>query len=304
MSADQPRDSKGRFTPKQVDDAVRRIEDSADPDKIIMDPMKGFVARTVADGPGNQTRTLRANEVDEQFPTNDLTDRDPRDEIMAAKLALQTQNVPGVTPFGQLQAKDSDFEWLQRKREMEAYANFQQWFAVNFDKMSPPQKEMAKKLFPRFYQERLKQLDRTVELQRRLAKLKLLGPEDANDLMLQYAAEAGYIDSEPLNAILHPEEVSAQRSALLRRTNYARGLLNPRRLARGDWGTFERKVNAEEIFGADRVPGGPNAAYNLGVGNVGFSAYGNKLQAAYGVPDAEHYQNTGALFQNLVPQLQ
>jgi hypothetical protein len=295
MSADQPRDSKGRFTPKQVDDAVRRIEDSADPNAVIMSPGPTGVG---LNNTANAARQIRSNAVDEQFPTSGLQDSDPRDEIMTTKLALQNQQTPGITPFGQLQAKDSDFEWLQRKRETEAYANFQQWFAINFDKMSPPQKEMAKKLFPRFYQERLKQLDRTVELQKKLAKLKLLGPEDANDLMLQYAAEAGYIDAEPLHHILHPEEAAKQQNAQRRQLMYGRGLLNPRRLARGDFGQATRKYNAERIFGPDRIPGGTDAAYNLGTGNVGFSAFGN-LSSDPAQANAEHLANTKALYGNI-----
>lgn len=261
---------------KKVDRTIRKHEDSADPNAIIMDPgRKPLTHENVGESANAGNKLRKQDGVDEQFPTNELGAKDPRDEIMSEKLALQDPVYPGVTPFGQLVAKDSDFEWLRRKREAEADANFQAWFAQNFDKMSPPQKDMAKKLFPRFYQERLRQLDRTVELQRKIAKLKLLGPENAQDLMLQYAAEAGFIESDPLHAILHPEEAAKQRAAAERRQRYGRGLLNPRRLARGDWGTQARKKNAEDIFGEERIPGGENAAYNLGVGKAGFSAFGN-----------------------------
>lgn len=272
---------------KKVDRAVRTHEDSADPNTVIMPPGRDALGRFAASGPGNANHPLRQRDgVDEQFPTDGLGAEDPRDEIMSEKLAVQDAAHPGVTPFGQLVAKDSDFEWARRKRETEAYANFQAWFARNFDKMSPPQKEMAKKLFPRFYQERLRQLDRTVELQRKLAKLKLLGPEDSNDLMLQYAAEAGFIESDPLHTILHPEEAAKQKDMAKKRERYGRGLLNPRRLARGDWGTGARKDNAEGIFGAGRIPGGADAAYNLGVGNAGFSAFGD-TSSSYADVNAE-----------------
>jgi len=278
---------------KKVDSAIRRHEDSADPNAVSMPVERDALGRfkskvgTKPETNGNEEAPLRSDNVDEQFPTSGLQDSDPRDEIMSAKLAVQDKDHPGITPFGQLLAKDSDFEWLRKKREIEAYANFQAWFAQNFDKMSPPQKEMAKKLFPRFYQERLRQLERTVQLQHKLAKLKLLGPEDANDLMLQYAAEAGFIESDPLHNILHPEEAAKQKSLASRRQRYARGLLNPRRLARGDWGTGKRQENAEAIFGEGRIPGKDNAAYNLGVGNAGFSAFG-ETSNDYIQDNAEH----------------
>lgn len=275
---------------KKVDNAIRAHEDSADPNTVSMYPGRDSLGRFVQgqEGLGNAASKLRSRDVvDEQFPTNALGAQDPRDEIMSEKLASQDAVYPGITPFGQLIAKDSDFEWARRKREAEAYANFQQWFALNFDKMSPPQKEMAKKLFPRFYQERLQQLKRTVELQEKLARLKLLGPENANDLMLQYAAEAGFIEADPLHHILHPEEAAKQKADLLRKERYSRGLLNPRRLARGDWGTGKRKDNAEAIFGKERIPGGNNAAFNLGVGDAGFSSFG-RTSDDYAQPDAEH----------------
>jgi len=54
---------------------------------------------------------------DEQFPTADLSAADPHDAVMKAKLDLQSPETGmGVTPFGKLIAKDSDFEWLQKKQ--------------------------------------------------------------------------------------------------------------------------------------------------------------------------------------------
>lgn len=259
---------------KKVHNAVLAHEESADPASINMPPGRDALGRFVSSGAGNEAAPLRSDNVDEQFPTGGLGARDPRDEIMEAKIASQDADQPGITPFGQLIAKDSDFEWLQKKREAEAYANFQAWFAQNFDKMSPPQKEMAKKLFPKFYQERLRQLDRTVELQRKLAKLKLLGPEDSNDLILQYAAEAGFIESDPLHTILHPEEAAKQKDMERRRQRYARGLFNPRRVTTtAEEAAIEaRRKNAEGIFGEKRIPGDNNAAYNIASGKAGFMA--------------------------------
>lgn len=62
---------------------------------------------------------------DEQFPTDALQLRDKGDALLGQKLAMQQEGKPGVTPLGQLIAKDSDFELLRKKRDLEAYANFQ-----------------------------------------------------------------------------------------------------------------------------------------------------------------------------------
>lgn len=254
---------------RSVDQKVRMHEKSADPNQVVLEP-KG----ADANGVRNQLPELRDSvQSDEQFPSNGYSAEDERDALMQEKLKTQIDPVqhPGVTPFGVLQAKDSDFEWLRKKRESEAYANFSAWFAQNFDKMSPVQKQEAKRLFPRFYQERLEQLDRTIALQGKLAKLKLLGIEDKDDLLLQYAAEAGYIDADPLEHILHPERAKAQADRAQRQTRYQRGLFNPNRLLRGDWGDSKRKANADAIFSKRTASATP--AYDLGT-TRGFSAAG------------------------------
>jgi len=209
--------------------------------------------------------------VDEQFPTAALATKDKRDEIMDAKMELQ--GPLGDTPFGKLQAKDSDFQWLQKKREQEAYANFQQWFATNFDRMSPEQKALARELFPRFYQERLEELQRQLKMTEKLARLKIEGIKDKNDLILQYAAESGFIDSDPMEHILHPERAEYAQRKDAREARYMRGLLNPRRLARGDWGIRNRKTNAKQLLGRETAAFGAHPAFELGT-KSGFSAYG------------------------------
>jgi hypothetical protein len=200
------------------------------------------------------TPLRKRDEVDEQFPTAALAMPQEEDALMAEKLELQDEARPGVTVFGQLTAKDSDFLWLRGKREQEAEALFQQWFATNFDHMSPEQKAMARELWPEFYAQRIQLLKKQVALQERIAKLKILGIQDREDVLLQYAIEAGYIDSDPLEHILHPERARNAQDAVERQKRFQRGLLNPRRLPRGDWGTQARGLNAKDLTGRAAGP--------------------------------------------------
>lgn len=224
--------------------------------------------------------------VDEQFPTEALSAADPRDAVQTAKLELAAaQGTPGVTPFGRLIATDSDFEWLRHKREKEAEANFQQWFASNFDKMSPEQKKLAREIWPEFYQQRLELLEKQINLQRRLARLKVTGVQSKEDLLLQYAAEAGFIDNDPLDHILHPERAADAQDKAERQKRFVRGLFSPRRLPRGDWGTFAREDNAQRLLGRSAQSFGNVPAYTLGTSN-GFSAVGTvddttEMEAGY-----------------------
>ena len=242
---------------KKVDKTVRGHSDSADPNQIVLEP-KGRKPNAL---PGLRD----PSQSDEQFPTTAYESPEEEDALMTAKLQMQQQG-KGVTPFGVLQAKDSDFEWLRRKREASEYANFSQWFAQNFDKMDVTQKKLAKELFPSFYNERLQQLDRSISLQAKLAKLKLLGIEGKEDLMLQYAAEAGYIDADPLENILHPERVKALQKEKERQTRFGRGLLNPNRLLRGDWGQKDRATNSSALTGRQ------SASPKYGAGNPFFAS--------------------------------
>ncbi len=173
--------------------------------------------------------------MDEQFPTDSLTAKDARDRVMEAKLQLQGAQT-GYTPFGKLEAKDSDFEWYQRKAAAAEAANFQAWFAREFDRMSPADKKRAKELYPAFYMERKKLLKRQAKNLFELARLKLEGVQDMDDLKTQYMAESGRLDLGPLQTLLHPETMHGGQSgvdgyrARYAQSKFQRGLLSPFRV--------------------------------------------------------------------------
>jgi len=255
--------------PKMVKHALDSVADESHPNQVQMAGGPDGVGRE--NNALAQVRPRDPNAVDEQFPTNDLRGDDPADVLMLDKLSLQDKGMPGVTPFGALVASDSDFEWLRRKREEEAEANFQQWFASNFDKMSPNEKKIARDLFPGFYAQRMRQLAASVDLQKRIAQLKIMGIQSKDDLLLQYAMEAGYIESSPLENILHPERAADAQKLAERQARYSRGLLNPRR-NRMHVGTQLRADNAMALTGRKMEVGD---AFSLGTVGHGFSAIGS-----------------------------
>ncbi len=269
---------------KKVDKKIRKEEAGASPNKIALDGANGrkTAAGAATDNLGAVPLRQRGA-TDEQFPTDAYEQPSEQDELMNLKLSLQdVANNPGNTIFGKLVASDSDFKWLQGKREGEAYANFEQWFCSNYDKMSVTEKAVARKLFPSFYASRLRLLDKQIALQRRIAELKIKGIESKEDLLFQYALEAGYVDANPLHHILDPEGARLAKNRAERIARYGRGLLNPKRLLRGDWGTDVRRNNALQALrpgaaqsqaGADGVFGN-DAAYKYGTTGFGFSAGG------------------------------
>lgn len=133
---------------------------------------------------------------------------------------------------------------------------------------------MARELWPEFYEQRLALLRKQVNLQQRIAELKVTGIKNKDDLMLQYAVEAGFVDADPLENILHPERAAASQDRSARQANYVRGLFNPRRLPRGDWGPHARAYNATQLLGRSPATFGAVPAYELGTNDKGFSAVG------------------------------
>lgn len=235
----------------KVHDKMDKIHTKAVPDQVLVDSHKGRADGDAPAHPETELDTLRGvSNMDEQFPV-DLNAYDDRDKLMAMKLATQKKEHPGVTDFGVLRATDEDFEWLERKRAAQEIANLQKWFAKYYDRASPEQKAMAHKLYPQFYQMREQLLNKMIKLQKRIAKLKIHGPRNQRDLLLQYAIESGYIPADPLENILHPERAAAQSDAAKRRKNYARGLLNPNARARQD--LAQREHNAKTLTGAKNI---------------------------------------------------
>ena len=226
--------------------------------------------------------------VDEQFPTAAHIDSKPGDALLAAKvdLAAQTEaakpgGLPGVTPFGVLQAKDSDFQRLIDIREKEINVQFEKWFASNFDKMDVTHKAAARELFAKFYEDRLKNLDTNIELTRKIARLKVTGPQTKEDLYLLYALEAGLIDTKYLDNLLHPERAIAEDKEIVRQARFRRGLFNPKRFIRGDNGGYDRGDLSQRATGRNfDIP-----AARFGVDGSAFSAVGT-------VDDTEEMMNT------------
>lgn len=167
---------------------------------------------------------LRApNTMAEQFPV-DLTKKDPKDEIMSLKMAAITKD--GITPMGKVEATDEDFKWLAKKAAQREEADFQRYFAQEFDKMDPARKKVARELFPAFYAQREALLKDEVKLLEKIARIKLRGIQTYEDLFLQYMLDTGRLDTTPLQSLLYPEKTIDK----AKQAKFKRGLLNPWRV--------------------------------------------------------------------------
>lgn len=194
---------------------VERIQNEMAPNQVIME----------RDEQSKEAEPRTVGMQDEQFPTAALTAPTKQDKEMGARLAFSDGQ--GRTPFGQLEARDKDFKWLQEKQKAAEAANFQQWFAAEFDRMDPAGKAHAIELFPEFYAQRKKLLKRQARNLYDLTRIKIEGVQNYDDLVKTYLAETGRIDLGPLQHLMHPEQDFEQERQL---ANFQRGIFSPFRV--------------------------------------------------------------------------
>jgi hypothetical protein len=226
------RHKKAKMASKEAAGLTQTIHSKQDklaPDSVIVDGVDGRADSKIHAKPLADVNVRQHGIMDEQFPTAGLSAANERDKIMEAKIALQKAPgmTPGMTPFGKLEAKEADFKWLQEKQAAAEAANFQRWFAEEFDHMSPAEKKRAKELYPEFYAQRKKLLKQQTKNLFALARLKLEGIQNRDDLITQYLAETGRLDIGPLTHILNPELGENQAAQAAR---FQRGLLSPFRV--------------------------------------------------------------------------
>lgn len=129
---------------------------------------------------------------------------------------------------------------------------------------------MARDLYPDFYQQRLELLKKDIALISRIAALNVHGIRNAQDLKLQYAIEAGFIDMDRLENIMFPEKAHLAQDKAQRQAQFVRGLLNPNRLPRQVEKQYFRSDNAKDGTNRSNAP----FAASLGIGTSGFDASG------------------------------
>lgn len=81
----------------------------------------------------------------------------------------------------------------------------------------------------------------------KLAELNLMGIQTEEDLYLQFAKERGYINTDRIVNVMHPEAAKAAQDKTERDKRYVRGMLSSRARPRGDWGVNNRDTNALNV---------------------------------------------------------
>lgn len=115
----------------------------------------------------------------------------------------------------------ADVDVFLEKDKQEKLYDFEDFVGKLFNFEDPNHIRLLKQIYPSFYERRLTQIGEDLDLQKRLAKLKLLGVQDVDDLILMYGLYTGEIE-EPTDPVNLPQKWGPTQG----KADYRRGLLN------------------------------------------------------------------------------
>lgn len=225
-------------------------------------------------GPGTEeTKLLNSN----LYPTRFL----PSDDFDTEWMIRQQITEPAanmITPSRPMPWTEKEIDYLKRKRDAEEYANYNDWLVKKFPLNDPANRDILKRTVPRYFEERKQVLQEQIALSSKYANLRLFGPENEDDLKLQYAVETGRVKlpEGPFHDPVKWFEGDARRAGLavgtnaefmlandeLNRQTYEKGLFNPFSFL--TWRNAPWGPNAKNM--ADSV--GDSRARNLGPSGI------------------------------------
>lgn len=126
--------------------------------------------------------------------------------------------VPGI---GQAIAGEEFFDYAARKEEQAQLLQFTQWVMQQADLSKPESAAWWFEKFPWMKSLRLAEIDKQAELQKRLARIAIQGPQDQGDFLTLWMKQQGLIkvSDKPLHKINEDETIVAD--------NYVKGFFAP-----------------------------------------------------------------------------
>lgn len=152
--------------------------------------------------------------------------RDAMDAEMNTKLQLMDKD--GMTPFGQVFYDDRVGRWLERKAAVTEAANFDRFFAQNFNKNDLASRQFAQKLYPDWYKQREAEMNERANMVVKLKGIQLRGPQSKEDLYILWMIETGRVVLPPDWDRIAPGITSSDVPASLEQrnnTNWLAGLI-------------------------------------------------------------------------------
>lgn len=177
--------------------------------------------------------------------------------------------------WGQKTLTTDDLEYMKRKAQMQTAANFKQFVGRLYDAKDPAQAAILERLYPALNAERESIIDDRAELEKRLAKLRLRGPRNEDDLRLLYALAAGEVTA-PAGALWDPKTWYSAADTPEKRM--ARGWFSPLKVLEGV--ANPKKLPHDMLggmIGATPPRETTTYGYVMGPGQVGTASVGQIL---------------------------
>lgn len=220
--------------------------------------------------------------------------RDPMDAEMNTRMQLMDGD--GMTPFGQVFYDDKIGRWVERKAAVAEAANFDRYFAQNFNKNDLASRQFAQKINPEFYQQREREMNERAEMVVKLKGIQLRGPQSKEDLYMLWLIESGRVrlpkdwDRIAPGFAGDDNELKREKGAF-NKENYARGLIRlPLFLSNKQMVERAAQNKAENAWGNPQqapsfFPRGADAARNgplqSGIGSAARLFLRDDLENAY-----------------------
>lgn len=220
--------------------------------------------------------TASGGNMTSAFPRKGFGRAEPdRDELVRMK--QQMMDDKGMTKFGEVYATDADFEWLKRKRETEAAADFDNWVGNNFHTNDAVTRKWLQETYPEYYESREREMTDRAKFALRLALLKLRGPKNEKDLILMWGLQTGAIQLDrDWNVIGASDDAPDQATEQAR---FKRGLMAPPQFL----GDAERKKNFSDTTNPFKPRGA--GAEGAAQGQVPYPFYGGAVAHGKQYPD-------------------
>lgn len=239
-------------------------------------PVRAFIDR-YSPQLGQSITTNNTYGVSRMFP-NLIEKGDPRDDYYAFKSGLINAN--GVIPgAGLAVASDADVGYLRKKGDDTVEAAFKAFLLDQMDLSTPEKQDYWQKNYPQVFDEKIKLVESQLDLQLKLAKLRILGPRSQEDYMLIFAIQHGYI-ALPKGPVYDPTS--------LEKTDFHRGLFNVKKWLLTNDSQYVSGEDPLGLNGPGSYPAVKNTTDFMRAGRLGGS----------GIPNAGGYMNEGNVFKS------
>jgi hypothetical protein len=168
----------------------------------------------------NANGQRRSNE----FPVR-TAQASPYDTRMEIKRQLIGSSDTGATPYGIATITEQDYKNMEEKVAQAQRLEYETFLANYFNITSPAEAAYVQKIMPEFLDRREQEIDAQAKLQGNLAKLRLRGPQNKEDLLLVWMLKTGQVPL-PKKPLWDPDWYDSASNA---KENFVRGVFSPRR---------------------------------------------------------------------------